>query len=125
MLIFTNPKINLGLNILGKRSDGYHDLSSIFYPIFKWNDALEIIEAPNFKFENSGLLVPGDAEKNLVVKAYRLLQKKYDLPNIHIFFEYHIHTQYPVHHFFIGSIIIGFKYNFFLFNFLNLNRIYL
>lgn len=84
MLTFTNPKINLGLQVLGKRTDGYHDLLSIFYPILKWNDALEIVEAPHFKFENSGLLVPEDAEKNLVVKAYRLLQKKYDLPNIHI-----------------------------------------
>ena len=84
MLIFTHAKINLGLEILDKRSDGYHNLSSIFYPILKWNDALEIVEAPAFVFENSGLLVPEETEKNLVVKAYRLLQKKYDLPPIHI-----------------------------------------
>ena len=85
MLIFTQAKINLGLEVLDKRSDTYHNLSSILYPILGWNDVLEIMEAPAFTFENSGILVPEETEKNLVVKSYRLLQKKYDLPPIHIY----------------------------------------
>lgn len=77
MIRFPNAKINLGLYITNRRSDGYHDLETVFYPI-KLTDALEIIPAhEKAAFHPSGLPVAGDADKNLVWKAYNLLKEKY------------------------------------------------
>lgn len=81
MLSFPNCKINLGLRILDKREDGYHNLVSVFYPV-KWCDALEIIVADDFSFVSEGLKVDGMAEHNLCVKAYRLFQKEFSLPPV-------------------------------------------
>lgn len=84
MVVFPNCKINLGLHIRRKRPDGYHDLETIFYPI-QQKDVLEIITSHGkpFSFQQEGILVEGDSETNLCVKAYRLLQKDFpDLPNI-------------------------------------------
>ena len=91
MLTFPNAKINLGLNIISKRPDGYHDLETCFYPI-PWTDALEIIESPSFSFTSSGLPIPGTNKSNLCVKAYKLLQRDYDLPPVHI----HLHKVIPM-----------------------------
>ncbi len=85
MIVFPNCKINLGLNILNKRSDGYHDLETIFYPI-PLTDSLEIIEnrqtvkSPTFPFTSSGLPISGKPSSNLCVKVYR--QLKLDFPGI-------------------------------------------
>ena len=92
MIIFSYPKINLGLKIVRKRSDGYHDLESIFYPLYHWKDALEIVESAHFRFENTGIVVDAAPEKNLVVRAYRLLCEKFALPPIHI----HLHKTIPM-----------------------------
>ncbi len=73
MISFPNAKINLGLNILEKRPDGYHNIESVFYPI-GWCDILEIIPAPFFSFSSSGLEIPGDPARNLIVSAFKLLQ---------------------------------------------------
>ncbi|MFT6856879.1 MAG: 4-diphosphocytidyl-2-C-methyl-D-erythritol kinase, partial [Cyclobacteriaceae bacterium] len=54
MLDFPNAKVNLGLNIVAKRPDGYHEIETCFLPI-PWKDALEIVEAPVFKFTSTGL----------------------------------------------------------------------
>lgn len=78
MVGFPNAKINLGLYITSKRSDGYHDLVSCFYPV-AWEEALEIIPSSSFSFSTSGLNVPGDSVSNLVVKAYELIKKKYNI----------------------------------------------
>ena len=62
MLAFPNCKINLGLNITGKRADGYHNIETIFYPV-QLNDVLEIIESPagvDVNFSASGNPVDGD-----------------------------------------------------------------
>lgn len=61
MILFPNAKINIGLNITERRSDGYHNLETIFYPI-KINDALEVIESDKLSFESSGLDIPGRME---------------------------------------------------------------
>ena len=53
MIVFPNAKINIGLNITSKRSDGFHNLESIFYPI-DWVDILEINKADAFEFTSSG-----------------------------------------------------------------------
>lgn len=88
MITFPNAKINLGLNIVEKRPDGYHNLETIFYPIHL-EDALEVVNSKDCKDECrlnlSGASINGNQEDNLVVKAYRLLQKTYSLPPIDIY----------------------------------------
>ncbi len=90
MVVFPHCKINLGLQVLFKRPDGYHELSTCFYPV-PWTDILEIIEAPAFQFTQTGTDIPGSADENLCVKAYRLLSKEYALPPVHI----HLHKIIP------------------------------
>lgn len=90
MLTFPNAKINLGLNIIEKRPDGYHNLETVFYPI-PIEDALEINLSDDKKTKyhlyQSGLKIDGDFENNLVVKAYKLLDTDFNLPaiDIHLF----------------------------------------
>ncbi|MEQ9404734.1 MAG: 4-(cytidine 5'-diphospho)-2-C-methyl-D-erythritol kinase [Cyclobacteriaceae bacterium] len=83
MITFPNAKINLGLNILKKREDGYHDIESCFYPI-PWNDSLEIIEADTFSFHSYGPEIPGNSASNLCVKAFELLKADHDIHPIEI-----------------------------------------
>jgi 4-diphosphocytidyl-2-C-methyl-D-erythritol kinase len=89
MIIFPNAKINIGLNIVNRRTDGYHNLETIFYPV-KINDALEIIEADELSFQSSGLEIPGRVEDNLCIKGYHLLKKDFDLPPVKIYLHKHI-----------------------------------
>lgn len=95
MITYPNAKINLGLNIVEKRPDGYHNLETIFYPI-NLQDALEVtlLEGEGeFALNVSGTPIEGEPENNLVVKAYRLLKKDYpDLPSIDIHMYKHIPT---------------------------------
>lgn len=95
MVSFPNCKINLGLHILRKRSDGYHDLETVFYPI-GLTDILEIIENRYAKtavhLSTSGEPVEGRPANNLCVRAYRLLQKDFpSLPPMLI----HLHKVIP------------------------------
>ena len=80
MITFPNAKINLGLNIIEKRPDGYHNLETIFYPI-NLQDALEVTRRENndkeYTLHISGSPLEGEPEDNLVVKAYKLLKKDY------------------------------------------------
>ncbi len=89
MITFPCAKINLGLNIVSKREDGYHNLETVFYPI-PLTDALEIKrmdeEFPSevaCDLKVTGNAVECDEQKNLVVKAYNLLAADYELPRIH------------------------------------------
>ncbi len=90
MLVFPNAKINLGLNITEKRPDGYHNLETIFYPI-PVEDALEVNilqgRIEKYRLHQAGLEIADEAENNLVVKAYKLLDKDFHLPpvDIHLF----------------------------------------
>lgn len=83
MVIFPNAKINLGLNIIEKRPDGYHNLETIFYPI-ALEDALEVNIRQDltgrYELCQNGWNVTEDAEKNLVVKAFKLLDAEFNLP---------------------------------------------
>lgn len=86
MLGFPVCKINLGLNITQKRTDGFHNIETVFYSV-KWADALEIIEGGDQPFElfMSGLKVNGKMEENIIFKAYQLLTEKSHIPNIKVY----------------------------------------
>lgn len=82
MITYPNAKINLGLNIVEKRPDGYHNLETVFYPI-NLQDALEVNDLEGegeYTLKISGTPIEGEPDNNLVVKAYRLLKK--DFPNM-------------------------------------------
>lgn len=96
MLLFPNCKINLGLHILNKREDGFHNLETVFYPL-GLKDALEIIPSPDsnntIEFTTTGLVVDGNAEDNICVKAYHLIKKDFpQLPAIKM----HLHKATPM-----------------------------
>ena len=95
MITYPNAKINLGLNIVEKRPDGYHNLETVFYPI-NLQDALEVNlreGEEEFSLKVSGVSIEGEPEDNLVVKAYRLLKKDYpNMPAIDIHMYKHIPT---------------------------------
>lgn len=92
MIVFPNCKINLGLHIIRKREDGFHDLETIFYPL-PVTDALEVISSKQVHFESSGIAVPGEAADNLCLRAYQLLLADYPtLPPVNI----HLHKHIPI-----------------------------
>jgi len=92
MIQFPNCKINLGLSILAKRPDGYHELETVFYPIAV-SDALEILPADTLTMTQSGIAVPGDPAQNLCLKAYHLLKKDFpQLPPVQM----HLHKNIPM-----------------------------
>jgi 4-diphosphocytidyl-2-C-methyl-D-erythritol kinase len=90
MIAFPNAKINLGLNIINKRQDGYHELETCFYPV-PWQEALEIVKAKETIVDISGIEVPDDGD-NIVLKAYHLLKSDFDLSPVHI----HLHKVIPI-----------------------------
>jgi 4-diphosphocytidyl-2-C-methyl-D-erythritol kinase len=93
LIVFPNSKINLGLHVLRKRSDGFHDLETIFYPV-ALQDALEIIHSPSgeTKVTLSGLSLDTPQEDNICFKAWSLLKKDFaDLPAVTI----HLHKVIP------------------------------
>lgn len=83
MLTYPNAKINLGLNVVEKRTDGYHNIESVFYPI-PLSDELEITISNSFEFTSSGIQIDGSPQDNLVIKAYELLKKTHQLPPVKI-----------------------------------------
>ncbi len=84
MVSFPPCKINLGLNILNKRPDGYHNLETCFYPV-SWTDILEVIPSDTLTFSSSGNSIPGRVEDNLCLKAYALLKRDFDLHPVKIY----------------------------------------
>jgi 4-diphosphocytidyl-2-C-methyl-D-erythritol kinase len=92
MVYFPNCKINLGLQVLRKRTDGYHDLSTVFYPL-PLRDILEIIHSPHSAFTAYGLPIPGNENRNICEQAYQLLKSDFPtLPNVHI----HLYKNIPI-----------------------------
>jgi 4-diphosphocytidyl-2-C-methyl-D-erythritol kinase len=95
MICFPNAKINLGLNIVSKRPDGYHNLETVFCPVGLC-DILEFVTEPGlpdgkYIFSSTGISLDGPEDNNLVVKAYRLLHDEFRLPALHI----HLHKIIP------------------------------
>ncbi len=96
MIVYPNCKINIGLKVLNKRKDGFHNLESVFLPV-NWCDALEIIEnkkpsTSKVIFTSTGLPIKGDNQNNLCVKAYHLLDEEFNLPPIKM----HLHKIIPM-----------------------------
>ena len=93
MIVFPNVKINIGLNIVGKRPDGYHNLETVFYPV-PMTEALEVVvpdyslgasaDACGYSFSQYGEHVAGDPASNLVIKALCLLKKDFDIPTVSV-----------------------------------------
>jgi len=91
MISFPNAKINLGLNIVERRADGYHNIETVFYPV-PLTDVLEIVPASG---QQATLACYGNAvdcppEKNLVMRAYRMMQQRFDLPAVAMHLYKHI-----------------------------------
>ena len=93
MLCFPNAKINLGLNVVEKRSDGFHNIETIFYPI-PLCDGLEITNSKGskiYEFNSSGIPINIDNSDNIVVKAFELIKSQYKIPSTAI----HLHKNIP------------------------------
>ncbi len=76
MIVFPHAKINLGLYVISKRPDGFHNLETLFYPL-PLCDILEIVASDETRFMPTGLDIPGKPDDNLVLQAYHLLKSKH------------------------------------------------
>ncbi len=95
MIAFPNAKINIGLNVIEKRPDGFHNIESIFFPILDVKDILEIVEnfdSSDVVFSSSGITIPGNKNENLCLKAYHLIKNDFDIPPVKI----HLHKIIPI-----------------------------
>ncbi len=93
MINFPKAKINLGLRVIRKRADGYHDIESVFYPI-GLSDALEFKITSEEKADEikvTGLPIPESDSENLVLKAIKLMRNRFPLP----FLKVHLHKAIP------------------------------
>lgn len=98
MIIFPNAKINLGLNVVERRSDGYHNLETVFFPV-PIKDALEVTEMDrrfpsvvDCDLKVTNLAIEGDEQRNLVVRAYQLLKHDFpSMPRVHA----HLYKEIP------------------------------
>jgi len=90
MIVYPNAKINLGLNVLKKRADGYHEISSVFYPVKELYDILEIVPSDDFSFSSSGIEIPG--KSNICVEAFQILKNYFKIGNVKI----HLHKLIPI-----------------------------
>lgn len=91
MIVFPNAKINLGLRILRKRNDGYHDIQTYMVPV-NFCDALEIVPSlDGFKFSTSGIPIDSKPDNNLCVQAYELMKQTYGVEPVKI----HLHKVIP------------------------------
>ena len=91
MILFPFAKINLGLNILYKRSDGYHEIETCMIPI-PFGDILEITPSKDFQFLQTGLNISEEPNTNLCVRAFELIKNRFDIANVRI----HLRKQIPI-----------------------------
>ncbi|MBE9467717.1 MAG: 4-(cytidine 5'-diphospho)-2-C-methyl-D-erythritol kinase [Bacteroidetes bacterium] len=95
MLCFPNAKINIGLNIVEKRTDGFHNIETLFYPI-GLSDILEFVnnntQTNRINISNTGIIIDDDINNNLIVKASRLILNKEQSEQLNI----HLHKNIPI-----------------------------
>lgn len=97
MIVYPNAKINIGLNVVEKRPDGYHNIETVFYPI-TIQDALEVcvneedLHTKGYNLKVMGTVLDGTPDDNLVVKAYKMLRDDFNLPSVNIGLYKHIPT---------------------------------
>lgn len=88
MIVYPNAKINIGLNITERRSDGYHNIETVFYPI-AINDILEIVfpkeQNGEYIWKQSGNKLDCSDDNNICIKALRLLRENFKLPTVGMF----------------------------------------
>ena len=84
MILFANCKINIGLDILTRRPDGYHDIETLMFPVRGLCDAVEALPAPHDSFSCAGLTIDCPPEKNLCLKALRLLRQRYGIGPVNL-----------------------------------------
>ena len=85
MILCPNAKINIGLDVVSRREDGYHDIESLFVPVPELRDVLEVVKADKPGLKTYGLECDVPPEKNLCFKAFRLMQERFGIGNINIF----------------------------------------
>ena len=91
MLLFPNCKINIGLRVVRKREDAYHDLETIFYPVYGLHDELEVEPAEEFAFLQDGLVVDCLPTDNLIYKVYKRMREHFpQIGNVKITFKKNI-----------------------------------
>lgn len=91
MLQHPNCKLNIGLRVVGKRADGYHNIETLFYPVHALHDELEIEPSDVFSFVQEGISVDCPPEKNLIVRCYQQMRARYpQIGNVKIRFRKHI-----------------------------------
>ena len=91
MILYPPAKINLGLNILRKREDGYHDIDTCMVEI-PFTDILEVTKSESFEFVQTGITINGIGGTNLCEKAYHLMRKDFEIGPVRI----HLRKQIPV-----------------------------
>ncbi|MBQ2424569.1 MAG: 4-(cytidine 5'-diphospho)-2-C-methyl-D-erythritol kinase [Alistipes sp.] len=84
MILRANCKINIGLDVLRRREDGFHELSTVMYPVQGLYDTLTVVRSEEMTFKQTGICVDCPTEKNLCVKAARLMQRCYGVDNVAI-----------------------------------------
>ena len=89
MILFPNAKINLGLHVIRKRPDGYHDIETLFYPVPGLCDVLELVHTDRFEMHCHNAEIAGE---NLCEKAWRLLAARFDIPPVAI----HLYKKIPM-----------------------------
>lgn len=91
MIIFPNCKINLGLRILERRKDGYHNIETVMYPVMNLHDSIELLPADKDSFSTSGFAVDCSDDDNICMKVVRLMRSRYDIAPVAI----HLHKSIP------------------------------
>ncbi len=92
MIRLSGCKVNIGLSIVGKRDDGYHNIESIFFPV-PYHDIIEIVEGVlHDEFKVTGIPVEGSPQSNLVIKAVNLMRQNFGIPKLKI----HLHKNIPL-----------------------------
>ena len=84
MICYPNPKLNVGLDILRRREDGYHDIDTLMVPYEGMHDVLEIVHSERMEMHLYGIPVEGDAMDNLCVKAFRVLEADFGIAPVAI-----------------------------------------